>query len=246
MRCTPAPPTRLHAPAPPLPCLLPPHTHSYYHPANVTIAIAGAVDPDDVAALAQRYFGAWKPLDEGSAVNVGPYSPSDLEAEPSARPGAAAASAGQCTNAKSNTSIGGDGSGVSSSSIPSSGGGGTPGSIQAAAAGTPGSRLDYATASRAGPLVLAGYYRPSLLAPSTRGPALEAACDVLAGGRAARLTRLVNEGRLLAGGATVDYPGDTHAGMVLLTARPRPGAGLAARQLEKAASAFNLYFSLDS
>ncbi|KIZ05884.1 putative zinc protease protein [Monoraphidium neglectum] len=155
----------------------------YYHPANLTVAIAGAAEPERVRALAERYFGAWE-APQGAAA-VAP-SPSDLAREPSARPAAAAAAAGSAILVSGSASA-------------------------AAAVGAP--ALDYATSSRAGPLALTGYYRPSLLVPGRSGAALEVACDVLSGGRTARLTRLAQAGRLLAASATPDYPSQLHSGL---------------------------------
>ncbi|GBF90105.1 peptidase M16 [Raphidocelis subcapitata] len=184
----------------------------YYHPRNTVIAIAGAATPEQVRRLAERYFGGWGPVDAAAARAAGP-TPEALALEPSARPnGANPASGGGGGDSSSSSSGGSGGSGgggYSSSSGGGGGGGGRP--------------LDYAATSRAGPLLLAGYYRPSLVAPSSRAPALEAACDVLAAGRTSRLQALAREGRLLGAGVTPGYPGDLHAGMALVTARPRPG-----------------------
>jgi hypothetical protein len=121
----------------------PPLLPRYYHPANLTVAIAGAAEPERVRALAERYFGAWE-APQGAAA-VAP-SPSDLAREPSARPAAAAAAAGSAILVSGSASA-------------------------AAAVGAP--ALDYATSSRAGPLALTGYYRPSLLVPGRSGAALE-------------------------------------------------------------------------
>jgi hypothetical protein len=163
----------------------------------MTVAVSGAAEPEAVRRLAEKYFGGWAPLDASTAVALAP-SVAALDAEPSARPGGSSGATGSWTA-------------TSSSSTSSSSG--------------PPQPLDYATSSRAGPLVLSGYYRPSLLASTGAGVALEVACDVLAAGRTGRLNRVTQAGRLLAVGVTPDFPAELHAGMALVTARPRAGEG---------------------
>jgi len=157
----------------------------------MTVAVAGAAEPEAVRRLAEKYFGGWSAVDPRSAVVLAP-SLTQLEGEPSARP-------------------------------------------------TPPGPLDYAASSRAGPLLMLGYYRPSLLAPSGGGVALEVASDVLTAGRTGRLNQLTQSGRLLGVSASPAYPSELHAGLSLFTARPAPGdspqhaAALIQEQLDRLA-----------
>lgn len=183
----------------------------------MTVCIAGAVAVAEVRRLAERYFGGWRALDAAAAVTVrhagGAGGGADVALEPSARPMGP-------LPAQSSSQAGLGVSSSNSSSYFSSNGSSGSGPTGGVASPPP---LDYATASRAGPLAVLGFYRPGLLAPGGRGVALEAACDVLTAGRTSRLQRLVQEGRLLAAGATPDFPAELHPGLALVTARPRPG-----------------------
>ncbi|KAI8464564.1 MAG: peptidase M16 inactive domain family [Monoraphidium minutum] len=166
----------------------------YYHPRNLTVAIAGAADPDEVAALAEKYFGGWA-AHPGAAAAAPP-----LGAEPSARPagGGAWRAAG--------------------------GGGADGGAAGAAALdyATSSRAGPLALSGYYRPPLLAPA-GGGAAGGAAHAAALEAACDVLSGGRAARLSVLALEGRLLAASVTPGYPGALHAGMALVSAIPRPG-----------------------
>lgn len=81
------------------------------------------------------------------------------------------------------------------------------------------------SAERGGPVVLQAYYRPASDAPNAA--AVDAACEVLGGGRSSRLhTTLVRAGLALAAGAAPALPGDLRPCAVLLQAVPAPGVAM--------------------
>lgn len=86
----------------------------------------------------------------------------------------------------------------------------------------PSDQPEYRQASVAGPAVLLGYYRPSLI--TKEGVALEVAADILSEGRTSRLvSELVLQQRILSASVLPGYPGDRHAGMTLVYGVPKPG-----------------------
>jgi len=81
------------------------------------------------------------------------------------------------------------------------------------------------SAERGGPVVLQAYYRPASDAPDAA--AVDAACEVLSGGRSSRLhAALVRAGLALAAGAAPALPGDLRPCAVLLQAVPAPGVAM--------------------
>lgn len=208
----------------------------YYHPANLTISVVGDVDPGRVQQLAEKYFGSWtapagavtldssiqrlaaEPLPQpavvaaaapaavgGAAAGVAVAAVGVAAAAPLAQLGAASAVGSTSTKQDGSSSLVWDRSGAGSSSSSSS--------------------REFSQRTAAGPLLVMGYYRPSVT--GRRGTAMEVAADVLTGGRSARLIKqLVLRGSCLSASVLVGYPGDLHPGLALVTAVPPAGGDM--------------------